>query len=114
MEPREPMDRLSAVTVGYGKTESRACAAFKVNDNITGRGSCAHHRAHFKHFETLRKGSSHSQRRHRNAQPFAASAEQKQNPRDSGKRAKSMSFIGTHRRLSKDVKFADLGLLVVA
>jgi len=113
MESSQPMDRLLCGDVGYGKTEIAMRAAFKaVNDNKQVAVLAPTTVLAFQHFETFK-------------QRFAAfpvsiemisrfrSARQQKEILQKVEAGKIDILIGTHRLLSKDIKFADLGLLVV-
>src|SRR5919109_708017 len=113
MESPTPMDRLLCGDVGYGKTEVAMRAAFKaVNDGKQVAVLAPTTVLAFQHFETFK-------------QRFAAfpvsidmvsrfrSAKQQKEILQRVEAGKVDILIGTHRLLSKDVKFADLGLLVV-
>lgn len=113
MESSQPMDRLLCGDVGYGKTEVAMRAAFKaVSDNrqvavLTPTTVLA-----FQHYETFK-------------QRFAAfpatiemisrfrNAKQQKEILQKLEAGKIDILIGTHRLLSKDIKFSDLGLLIV-
>jgi len=113
MESAQPMDRLLCGDVGYGKTEVAMRAAFKaINDNKQVAVLAPTTVLAFQHFETFK-------------QRFAAfpvtvemisrfrSAKQQKEILQRVEAGKVDILIGTHRLLSKDVKFADLGLLIV-
>ena len=113
MELSQPMDRLLCGDVGYGKTEIAMRAAFKaVNDNRQVAVLAPTTVLAFQHYETFK-------------QRFAAfpvniemlsrfrSAKQQKEILQKVEAGKVDVLIGTHRLLSKDIKFADLGLLVV-
>ena len=113
MESSQPMDRLLCGDVGYGKTEVAMRAAFKaVSDNKQVAVLAPTTVLAFQHYETFR-------------QRFAAfpvtveMISRFRNPRQQKEilqrteAGKIDILIGTHRLLSKDIKFADLGLLVV-
>lgn len=113
MESQQPMDRLLCGDVGYGKTEVSMRAAFKaVNDNKQVAVLAPTTVLAFQHFETFK-------------QRFAAfpvtiemisrfrNAKQQKEILQRVEAGKIDVLIGTHRILSKDIKFADLGLLVV-
>src|SRR5579862_8064681 len=113
MESELPMDRLLCGDVGYGKTEVAMRAAFKaINDNKQIAVLAPTTVLAFQHFETFK-------------QRFAAfpvtiemisrfrSARQQKEILQKVEAGKIDILIGTHRLLSKDIKFADLGLLVV-
>jgi len=113
METQQPMDRLLCGDVGYGKTEIAMRAAFKaISDNKQVAVLAPTTVLVFQHYETFK-------------QRFAAfpvsiemisrfrSAKQQKEILQKVEAGKIDILIGTHRLLSKDVKFADLGLLVV-
>src|SRR5437870_1113659 len=113
METQQPMDRLLCGDVGYGKTEVAMRAAFKaISDNKQVAVLAPTTVLVFQHYETFK-------------QRFAAfpvsiemisrfrSAKQQKEILQKVEAGKIDILIGTHRLLSKDVKFADLGLLVV-
>lgn len=113
MEKRRPMDRLLCGDVGYGKTEVAIRAAFKaamdgkqvavlVPTTILAQ----------QHYETFRERFS--------GFPFQIGllsrfrSRKEQNETIKGLAAGTVDIvIGTHRLLSNDVKFKDLGLLIV-
>src|SRR6516225_9485346 len=113
LEKASPMDRLLCGDVGYGKTEVAMRAAFKaVNESkqvavLTPTTVLA-----FQHFETFKKRFAAFPARIEMLSRFRSTAEQKQILADL-ETGKIDIVIGTHRLLSKDVKFQDLGLLVV-
>ena len=107
------MDRLLCGDVGYGKTEVAMRAAFKaVADSkqvavLTPTTVLA-----FQHFETFKKRFAAFPTRIEMLSRFRTAAEQKAILADL-EAGKVDIVIGTHRLLSKDVKFQDLGLLIV-
>jgi len=113
LEKSTPMDRLLCGDVGYGKTEVAMRAAFKaIADSkqvavLTPTTVLA-----FQHFETFKKRFAAFPANIEMLSRFRSAAEQKQilTNLEAGK---VDIVIGTHRLLSKDVKFQDLGLLVV-
>src|SRR5271165_1140311 len=113
LEKSSPMDRLLCGDVGYGKTEVAMRAAFKaVSENkqvavLTPTTVLA-----FQHFETFKKRFAAFPARIEMLSRFRSPAEQKAIMADL-ETGKIDIVIGTHRLLSKDVKFQDLGLLVV-
>lgn len=113
LEKSSPMDRLLCGDVGYGKTEVAMRAAFKaVSENkqvavLTPTTVLA-----FQHFETFKKRFAAFPARIEMLSRFRSAAEQKVILADV-EMGKVDIVIGTHRLLSKDVKFQDLGLLVV-
>ena len=113
MESGRPMDRLLCGDVGYGKTEVAMRAAFKaISDNKQVAVLAPTTVLAFQHFETFK-------------QRFAAfpvtvemisrfrSPKQQKEILQKAEAGKIDILIGTHRILSKDLKFSDLGLLVV-
>ena len=113
MESTTPMDRLLCGDVGYGKTEVAMRAAFKaVQDGkqvavLTPTTVLA-----FQHFETFKKRFAQFPIHIEMISRFRSAKEQK----DIVERVANGRvdiLIGTHRLLSKDLKFQDLGLLVV-
>jgi transcription-repair coupling factor (superfamily II helicase) len=113
MERGEPMDRLLCGDVGYGKTEVAMRAAFKsVIDNKQVAVLAPTTVLTFQHFETFKKRFAAFPARIEMLSRFRTTAEQKKILADL-EAGKVDIVIGTHRLLSKDVKFADLGLLIV-
>ncbi len=113
MESARPMDRLVCGDVGFGKTEVAVRAAFKavaggkqvavlVPTTILAQ----------QHFHTIRERLAGFPVRIEMLSRFRTAREQKQVV--AGLLAGQVDVvIGTHRLLSKDVQFADLGLVVV-
>jgi len=113
MERGEPMDRLLCGDVGYGKTEVAMRAAFKtVMDNKQVAILAPTTVLTFQHFETFKKRFAAFPARIEMLSRFRSATEQKKVLADLDA-GKVDVVIGTHRLLSKDVKFADLGLLIV-
>ncbi|OLE15503.1 MAG: transcription-repair coupling factor [Acidobacteria bacterium 13_1_20CM_4_57_11] len=113
MERPEPMDRLLCGDVGYGKTEVAMRASFKtVIDNKQVAVLAPTTVLTFQHFETFKKRFAAFPARIEMLSRFRSAAEQKKVLADL-EAGKVDVVIGTHRLLSKDVKFADLGLLIV-
>jgi transcription-repair coupling factor (superfamily II helicase) len=113
MELPQPMDRLLCGDVGYGKTEVAMRATFKaVSDNKQVAVLAPTTVLAFQHYETFR-------------QRFAAfpvtvemisrfrNPKQQKDILQKTEAGKVDVLIGTHRILSKDLKFSDLGLLIV-
>jgi transcription-repair coupling factor (superfamily II helicase) len=113
MEGTRPMDRLLCGDVGYGKTEVAMRAAFKaVMDGkqvaiLTPTTVLA-----FQHYQTFRN----------RFQSFPVNIEMLSRFRTAAEQKKILAqlesgeldiLIGTHRILSKDIRFKDLGLLIV-
>ena len=113
MEEERPMDRLICGDVGYGKTEVAMRAAFKaVNDSKQVAFLAPTTVLAFQHYNTFRE----------RCQGFPVSIELLSRFRSRAQltdvlRRTSLGLvdilIGTHRLLSKDVNFKDLGLIVV-
>jgi transcription-repair coupling factor (superfamily II helicase) len=113
METPQPMDRLLCGDVGYGKTEVAMRAAFKaVSDNKQVAVLAPTTVLAFQHYETFKQRFA----------PFPVTVEmisRFRNPKQQkeilqkNEAGKIDILIGTHRILSKDIKFSDLGLLIV-
>ncbi|MGB6897401.1 MAG: transcription-repair coupling factor, partial [Candidatus Acidiferrum sp.] len=113
MERPTPMDRLLCGDVGYGKTEVAMRAAFKaVADSKQVAVLAPTTVLAFQHFETFKQRFAAFPVRIEMLSRFRSPAEQKKILADL-EAGKVDVVIGTHRLLSKDVKFQDLGLLVV-
>ncbi len=113
MENPKPMDRLVCGDVGYGKTEVALRAAFKavmdgkqvailVPTTVLAEQHCATFRKRFQNFPANVDVLSR----------FKSASQQKKVVADLEKGAVDV-VIATHRLLSKDIKFHNLGLLVV-
>ena len=113
MESTTPMDRLLCGDVGYGKTEVAMRAAFKaVQDGKQVAVLTPTTVLSFQHFETFKKRFAQFPIHVEMISRFRTAKEQK----DIVERVETGKvdvLIGTHRLLSKDIKFQDLGLLVV-
>ena len=113
MESSLPMDRLLCGDVGYGKTEVAMRAAFKaVSDNKQVAVLAPTTVLAFQHYETFKQRFA----------PFPVTiemisrfrnAKQQKEILQKAEAGKIDILIGTHRILSKDIKFTDLGLLIV-
>jgi transcription-repair coupling factor (superfamily II helicase) len=113
MESPQPMDRLLCGDVGYGKTEVAMRAAFKaINDNKQVAVLAPTTVLAFQHFETFKQRFA----------PFPVTIEMISRFRNAKQQKEILQkteagkidvLIGTHRILSKDIKFSDLGLLIV-
>ncbi|HEY6385639.1 MAG TPA: transcription-repair coupling factor [Candidatus Acidoferrum sp.] len=113
MERPTPMDRLLCGDVGYGKTEVAMRAAFKaVSDSKQVAVLAPTTVLAFQHFETFKQRFAAFPVRIEMLSRFRNAAEQKKILADL-EAGKVDIVIGTHRLISKDVKFQDLGLLVV-
>jgi transcription-repair coupling factor (superfamily II helicase) len=113
MESGRPMDRLLCGDVGYGKTEVAMRAAFKaISDNKQVALLAPTTVLAFQHYETFKQRFA--------AFPVAVemisrfrSPKQQKEILQKVEAGKVEVLIGTHRILSKDIKFSDLGLLIV-
>jgi transcription-repair coupling factor (superfamily II helicase) len=113
MESTQPMDRLLCGDVGYGKTEVAMRAAFKaVSDNRQVAVLAPTTVLAFQHYETFKQRFA----------PFPVTVEMISRFRNAKQQKEILQkteagkidiLIGTHRILSKDLKFSDLGLLIV-
>ena len=113
MESPTPMDRLLCGDVGYGKTEVAMRAAFKaVMDGKQVAVLAPTTVLAFQHLKTLKERFAAFPVRIDMVSRFRTKAEQKQTLEDL-QAGKVDIIVGTHRLLSKDVQFQDLGLLVV-
>jgi len=113
MEKPVPMDRLLCGDVGYGKTEVAMRAAFKViADGKQVAVLSPTTVLAFQHFETFKKRFAAFPAKIEMLSRFRTAAEQKKVLADL-EAGKVDVVIGTHRLLSKDVHFQDLGLLVI-
>src|SRR5213075_1254550 len=113
MESPTPMDRLLCGDVGYGKTEVAMRAAFKaVMDGKQAAVLTPTTVLAYQHFDTFRQRFAPFPVKVELLSRFRSAKEQK----DVVKRVESGEVdvvIGTHRMLSKDVGFKELGLVVV-
>jgi transcription-repair coupling factor (superfamily II helicase) len=113
MESTQPMDRLLCGDVGYGKTEVAMRAAFKaIADNKQVAVLAPTTVLAFQHFETFKQRFA----------PFPITIEMISRFRNAKQQKEILQkteagkidvLIGTHRILSQDIKFSDLGLLIV-
>ncbi len=113
MEAPHPMDRLVCGDVGYGKTEVAVRAAFKA--------ICDHKQVAVlvpttilaeQHYQTFSERMGHTPARVEVLSRFRSPKAQQQILR-SVRNGQVDVLIGTHRILSKDIRFRDLGLLIV-
>lgn len=113
MEKPKPMDRLVCGDVGYGKTEVALRAAFKalmdgkqvavlVPTTILAE----------QHYETMKQRFGEYPANIEVLSRFRTAAQQKKILKDLETGAVDL-LVATHRLLSKDVKFYDLGLLII-
>ncbi|NIR48505.1 transcription-repair coupling factor [candidate division KSB1 bacterium] len=113
MESQKPMDRLVCGDVGFGKTEIAVRAAFK--SVLSGKQAAmlvpttilAH-----QHYHTFKQRLEKFPVMVEMLSRFRTRAEQQKIVEDT-QNGKIDMLIGTHRILSKDVNFKDLGLLIV-
>ncbi len=113
MESQQPMDRLLCGDVGYGKTEVAMRAAFKaVSDNKQVAVLAPTTVLAFQHFETFKRRFAAFPIQIEMLSRFRTAKQQKEIVQrvEAGK---VDILIGTHRLLSKDIKFPELGLVVV-
>ncbi len=113
MQKARPMDRLLCGDVGYGKTEMAMRAAFKtiefgkqvavlVPTTILAE----------QHYRSFRERMVNYPFAVESISRYKSAAEQKETVKRLAKGEIDI-LIGTHRLISKDVKFADLGLVVI-
>jgi transcription-repair coupling factor (superfamily II helicase) len=113
MEAPTPMDRLLCGDVGYGKTEVAMRAAFKaVMDGKQVAVLAPTTVLAFQHLETLRHRFAAFPVRIDMVSRFRSKLEIKQ-ALEAAASGQLDILVGTHRLLSRDVQFRDLGLLVV-
>ncbi len=113
LESPEPMDRLLCGDVGYGKTELAMRAAFKVIQEGRQVAVLAPTTVlAFQHYTTFRGRMAAFPVRVEMLSRFRSAAEQKKIVAEA-EAGKVDVLIGTHRLLSKDVRFRELGLLIV-
>ena len=113
MESSVSMDRLLCGDVGYGKTEVAMRAAFKAVMDGKQVGFLAPTTVlAFQHWKTLTDRFAAFPVRIDLVSRFRTRAEQKQTLTDL-EAGRVDIIVGTHRLLSKDVRFSDLGLLIV-
>jgi len=113
MEQPTPMDRLLCGDVGYGKTEVAMRAAFKaVSDNRQVAVLAPTTVLAFQHYNTFKQRFAAFPIKIEMLSRFRSPKQQKE---AIGKLENGGVdvVIGTHRVLSKDVKFSDLGLVIV-
>ena len=113
MENPEPMDRLLCGDVGFGKTEVVMRAAFKaLGDGKQVAVLAPTTVLAFQHYETFKRRFQPFPVRVEMLSRFVQPKELKQVVTDVAE-GKVDIAIGTHRLLSKDVAFKDLGLVIV-
>jgi transcription-repair coupling factor (superfamily II helicase) len=113
MERARPMDRLVVGDVGYGKTEVALRAAFKaIQDGVQVAVLVPTTVLAAQHFETFRSRFGAFPLKIALLSRFVGKADQER--AIAGLADGSVDLvIGTHRLLSRDVRFRDLGLIVV-
>uniref|UniRef100_A0A7V4XRH1 Transcription-repair-coupling factor n=1 Tax=Acidobacterium capsulatum TaxID=33075 RepID=A0A7V4XRH1_9BACT len=113
MESTTPMDRLLCGDVGYGKTEVAMRAAFKaVQDGKQVAVLTPTTVLSFQHYETFKKRFRQFPIHIEMLSRFRTPKEQKAIV-ERVEAGEIDILIGTHRLLSKDLKFHDIGLLIV-
>ena len=113
MEAVRPMDHLLCGDVGYGKTEVAMRAAFKaVMDGKQVAVLAPTTVLAFQHYNTFRQRFTSFPVRIQLLSRFRSPKEQKQTIEEL-ELGRVDIIIGTHRLLSKDVAFRDLGLVIV-
>jgi len=113
MEESYPMDRLVCGDVGFGKTEIAIRAAFKaVTDSKQVAVLVPTTILALQHYKTFRDRLGEFPCRVDYINRFKTSKEQHQTLKDLAE-GKIDILIGTHRIVSKDVEFKNLGLLVI-
>ena len=113
MESGRPMDRLLCGDVGYGKTEVAMRAAFKaISDNKQVAVLAPTTVLAFQHYETFKQRFAVFPVAIEMISRFRSPKQQKE-ILQKVEAGKVDVLIGTHRILSKDIKFSDLGLLIV-
>jgi transcription-repair coupling factor (superfamily II helicase) len=113
MESKSPMDRLLCGDVGYGKTEVAMRAAFKaVMDGKQVAVLCPTTVLASQHLKTMRNRMVLFPIRAEGLTRLQTKGQQKKTIEDLKKGLVDI-IIGTHRLLSGDVSFNDLGLLII-
>ncbi|WP_238928354.1 transcription-repair coupling factor [Bulleidia sp. zg-1006] len=113
MESNKPMDRLICGDVGFGKTEVSIRASFKaVTDYKQVVVLCPTTILAEQHFSTFKNRYKDFAVRIEILDRFVPKNKQKEIVEDLAK-GKVDILIGTHRVLSKDIHFKDLGLLII-
>jgi transcription-repair coupling factor (superfamily II helicase) len=113
MEKKKPMDRLLCGDVGFGKTEVAIRAAFKaVNDDKQVAYLCPTTILSFQHFDTFKKRFENFPVRVELLNRYVPADRQRRIIEDLAA-GKVDVLIGTHRILSKDIVYKDLGLLII-
>jgi transcription-repair coupling factor (superfamily II helicase) len=113
MESDRPMDRLVCGDVGYGKTEVAMRAAFKaVQDKKQVAVLVPTTILAQQHFNTFKERMAEYPINIQMLSRFRSASEVKKTIEDA-REGRVDIVIGTHRLLGKDIKFAQLGLLII-
>lgn len=113
MTSDKPMDRLVCGDVGFGKTEVAMRAAFKAVEGKKQVAVLAPTTVlSFQHLETFQKRFKNWPVQIRALNRFVPNAEIRKTVAEM-KEGKVDIVVGTHRLLSKDVQFKDLGLMII-
>lgn len=113
MTSEKPMDRLVCGDVGFGKTEVAMRAAFKaVQDGKQVVVLAPTTVLTYQHFESFKKRFRHEAANISVLNRFISRADVKETLAQL-KSGKTDIVVGTHRLLSKDVEFKNLGLLII-
>jgi transcription-repair coupling factor (superfamily II helicase) len=113
MENENPMDRLVCGDVGFGKTEIAVRAAFKaMNDGKQVALLAPTTILTEQHFNTFKNRLSQFPVKIEALSRFQSTIKQKEVLEKLAKGEVDI-VVGTHRLLSKDIKFKDLGLLII-
>ncbi|HJX70805.1 MAG TPA: transcription-repair coupling factor, partial [Bacteroidales bacterium] len=113
MESKCPMDRLICGDVGFGKTEVAIRASFKaVTDSKQVAVLVPTTILALQHYNTFQDRLKDFPCNIEYISRFKSAREQKQIIRNT-ENGKTDILIGTHRLLGKDIKFKDLGLLII-
>jgi len=113
MEGAQPMDRLLCGDVGYGKTEVAMRAAYKaVNDSKQVTVLAPTTVLAFQHYETFKRRFAAFPVNIEMISRFRTPRQQKEIVAQV-ENGKVDILVGTHRVLSKDVNFPDLGLVII-
>src|SRR6266702_4439 len=113
MEGPQPMDRLLCGDVGYGKTEVAMRAAYKaVNDSKQVAILAPTTVLAFQHYETFKRRFAAFPVNIEMISGFRTSKQQKEIV-EKVENGKVDILVGTHRVLSKDIHFPDLGLVII-
>ena len=113
MERPVPMDRLLCGDVGFGKTEVALRAAFKC---VSEGKQCALMAPTtilaWQHFTTVKKRFGDFPLETRLLSRFVSKSEQNKTVKELARGSVDM-VVGTHRLISKDIAFRDLGLIII-